>query len=179
MILTKRRGDLLDLAENREVDVVVHQANLFHTFGAGIARQIALRFPYAEFADSLTERGSSKKLGSYSIGTVSQRPVIVNLYSQPTLYPSHTSYDNMFEGLTRLRNDLEPLPEIRSIGFPYQMGSGLADGNWNVVEAIIKAVFEDSRFEIVIVKLPETKSISPEIRQKQAEFWDRKTNTIT
>lgn len=157
MNLIKRIGDLLDLAENGEVDVVVHQANLLHTFGAGIARQIAKRFPYADFADKQTEKGATSKLGHYSLGIAHEKPVIVNLYSQPTLYPSHTSYDFMVEGLTSLRNDLDPLPEVKSIGFPYQMGSGLADGNWSIVEAIIKAVFEGSRFEIVIVKLPEAK----------------------
>jgi hypothetical protein len=30
----------------------------------------------------------------------------------------------------------------------------LADGNWRIVRTIIEEVFKDSRFEIVIVKLP-------------------------
>lgn len=155
MNLSKRIGNLLDLAVAGEVDVVVHQANLFHTFGNGIALQIAQRFPYAEQADKTTEKGSRKKLGSFSIGIRKDKPVFINLYSQPTLYPSHTSYDAMYEGLTKLRNLLDPLTDQQVIGFPYNMGCGLADGDWSVVEAIIKAVFQDSRFGIVIVKLPE------------------------
>jgi O-acetyl-ADP-ribose deacetylase (regulator of RNase III) len=158
MILTKRTGDLL---EQTDIDIIVHQANLEHTFGAGIARAIKQKFPYAYEADLATPFCDKSKLGSFSVGRniTLQGPVVINLYSQTSLYPSHTSYDAMFEGLSHLRSRLEfafPKTE-KKIGFPYQMGCGLADGNWQVVEAIIRAVFEDSRFEIVIVKLPETK----------------------
>lgn len=157
MILTKRIGDLLKLAEQGEVDVVVHQANIYHTFGAGIAKFIKERFPYAYRADLNTNEGDRHKLGYFSVGLPPKTvdlPVVVNLYSQEGLSPSHTNYDLLYKSLERLRNEFEPLP-VQTIGFPYQMGCGLADGNWQVVEAIIKAVFEDTRFEIVIVKLPE------------------------
>lgn len=157
MQLIKRTGNLLDLAEQGVVDVLVHQANLFHTFGSGIARQIAIRMPYAAFADSLTVFGDTKKLGHYTLGLVEGRPAVVNLYSQPTLAPSHTSYDAMVQGLTQLRDDFDPLPQVETIGFPYGMGCGLADGDWDIVEPIIKTVFRDSRFTIMIVKLLEPK----------------------
>jgi O-acetyl-ADP-ribose deacetylase (regulator of RNase III) len=162
MNLIERTADLLDLAEKGEVDVIVHQANLQHTFGAGIAAAIRRRFPYAFEADRRTEQGSTTKLGHFSVGTAGPaKPAVVNLYSQTSLYPSHTSYDHLYDGLVKLRNMLEPLSTVRTIGFPYQMGCGLADGNWSVVKAIILAVFDDSRFNIVIAKLPETKASDP------------------
>jgi len=159
MILTEKTGDLLTEAEKGNVDIIVHQANLEHTFGAGIARSIRARYPYAFEADKRTPFGDPSKLGTFSVGANGGvGPVIVNLYSQTSLYPSHTSYDAMFEGLSDLRKRMEfAYPNVQKrIGFPYQMGSGLADGNWSVVKAIILAVFEDSQFEIVIVKLPLT-----------------------
>ena len=155
MILTQLVGDLLEVAERKRVEVLVHQANLEHTFGAGIAKQIRLRMPYAYEADLRTNFCDPNKLGSFSIGIKEGRPTVINMYSQTSLYPSHTSYDAMVQALTSLRNTLEPLPHIQRIGFPYQLGSGLADGNWDIVKQIILSVFEDSRFEIVIVKLPE------------------------
>jgi O-acetyl-ADP-ribose deacetylase (regulator of RNase III) len=157
MILTEKTGDLLTEAEQGNVDIIVHQANLEHTFGAGIARAIREKFPYAFEADKRTSFCDPAKLGTFSVGANGGvGPVVINLYSQTSLYPSHTSYDAIYEGLSDLRERLEfAFPDIQKrIGFPYQMGSGLADGNWSVVKAIILAVFEDSQFEVVIVKLP-------------------------
>lgn len=156
MILTKRIGNLLDLAEDGEVDVVVHQTNLEHTFGAGIARDIRHRFPWAYEADLRTPFLDPIKLGTVTVAYDSEGPLVANLYSQTSLSPSHTSYDAMVSGLIDLRTILkENSLGVERIGFPYGMGCGLADGNWQIVEAIIKAVFEDSEFEIVIVKLLE------------------------
>jgi Predicted phosphatase homologous to the C-terminal domain of histone macroH2A1 len=155
MILTEITGDLLVEAEKGNVDVIVHQANLEHTFGAGIARAIRLKFPYAFEADKRTPFNDPNKLGTFSIGNAPNSPLVVNMYSQTSLYPSHTSYDAMVEALTTLRDRLEPLNVFNRIGFPYQLGSGLADGDWNVVKAIILSVFEKSRFEVVIVRLPD------------------------
>ena len=159
-MITEITGDLLDVAAEGRVDVIVHQANLMHTFGAGIARAILTRFPYAFEADRRTGRGDKNKLGHFSIGVPDDNklPVVVNLYSQTSLYPSHTSYDNIFEGLTELCATLEPITSVTRIGFPFQMGCGLADGNWRIVRTIIEEVFRDSRFEIVIVQLPEKQS---------------------
>lgn len=166
MTITERVDDLITVGQRGEVDVIVHQANLEHTFGAGIARQIRLRLPYAYRADLASAFADPDKLGHFTIGHPDETlgesgPAVVNLYSQTSLYPSHTSYDAMVEGLITLKEWLDVFQEIKSIGFPFQMGSGLADGDWNVVRAIIESVFRDSRFEIVIVRLPDAKRTDP------------------
>lgn len=157
MILTERTGDLLDLAEKGEVDVIVHQANLEHTFGAGIAKAIREKFPYAYLVDLTTPKGSIYKLGKFSVGRSSNLidPIVVNMYSQVSLAPSITSYDAMVEALTGLREILWCYTSGKKIGFPYGIGCGLADGDWRIVKTIITTVFEDSDYEVVIVKLPE------------------------
>ena len=194
MNLIEKEGDLLDLAEDGEIDVIVHQANLEHTFGAGIALAIRRRFPYAYRADLRSRFNDPAKLGSFTIGQPSlgageRGPAIANLYSQTSLYPSHTSYDAMVEGLTQLRFDLQiynstSMPKVKTIGFPFGMGCGLADGDWNVVRAIIESVFKNSRFDIVIVTLPEIAKRAElaeqaRVNHKHADFWDRKMNTIS
>lgn len=163
-MITHRAGNLL---EQPDLDVLVHQANLFHTFGAGIAKAIKEKFPYAYQADTWTEKGARSKLGSFSIGFPQHdgQPLVVNLYSQTTLYPSsQTSYDAMLRGLRDLRGQLEAANDISNtdkpyskVGFPYNMGCGLADGNWEIVKVIIEQAFEGSGIEVVIVKLPEGK----------------------
>jgi len=157
MLLTEKDGDLLVEGELGNVDVIVHQANLQHTFGSGIARSIRFKFPYAFEADLQSPFNDPRKLGTFTVASSPDGPVVVNVYSQTTLAPSHTSYDAMVEALTELRDRLTPLHEFTRIGFPYQFGSGQADGDWNVVKAIILSVFQRSRFEIVIVRLRDQK----------------------
>jgi O-acetyl-ADP-ribose deacetylase (regulator of RNase III) len=159
-MIIEKQGDLIEEGILGNVDVIVHQANLQHTFGAGIAAAIRERLPYALRADKTSKYDDLGKLGHFTYGVPDPQrgedgPDVVNLYSQVSLYPSVTSYDAMFGGLTRLRKLLEKSPSINSVGFPVKMGSGLANGKWPVVKAIILAVFEESRLNIHLVEKPE------------------------
>ena len=40
-----------------------------------------------------------------------------------------------------------------SVALPYRMGCGIAHGDWNTVEEIIKEIFEDSNIKCVIYQL--------------------------
>lgn len=152
MPITDIEGNLLD----QPLSVIIHQANLFHSFGGGIAFQIGRRFPEAAKADKSTRRGSEAKLGDFSIAGVTRDfgpQLIVNLYSQMDIDGEMvTSYDHLFNGLAKLRKTLEQANGVRSIGFPHGMGCGIATGNWHVVRSIIEAVFEGSGLDITIVK---------------------------
>jgi len=158
-MISHRIGNLLD---QPDIEVIVHQANIYHTFGAGIARAILNTFPYAFEADkAFAAKGDTDKLGSFSVGSawdsgvpVGFNPIVINMYSQEGLSPSHTNYDYMVKALARLVQFLN-LMEIKKVGFPYQMGCGLADGNWEIVKVIIEQAFENTDIEAVIVKLPE------------------------
>ena len=78
-------GDLLTLAEEGVFDVIIHGCNCFCTMGAGIAKSIRDRFPAAYDADTATEKGDLKKLGTYSSATIEtnqRRFIIVNAYTQ-------------------------------------------------------------------------------------------------
>src|SRR5690606_22954230 len=59
-------GNLLDLAEQGEFDVIVHGANCFCTFGSGIAKQIKDRYPKAYLIDQMTTKGDVGKLGKFT-----------------------------------------------------------------------------------------------------------------
>jgi O-acetyl-ADP-ribose deacetylase (regulator of RNase III) len=154
-MITHRIGNLL---EQPDIDVIIHQANLFHTFGAGIARAIKQKFPYAFEADLQSIYGTEDKLGGFTWGcpeVSGSSPIVVNMYSQTTLSPSHTSYDYMYEALTLFVDFIEPFQSVKKVGIPYGMGCGLADGNWEIVKIIIEQAFAESDIEVVIVKLPE------------------------
>ncbi len=134
------KGDLLDLAEQGQFDVIVHGCNCFNTMGGGIAAQIKKRFPEAYAVDQDTINGSYNKLGCYSYARIRvpknkdayQRYldfhefVVVNAYTQYFYGQRH----DMFE-YTAFELILQKLQrEFGSVryGFPL-IGCGLAGGN--------------------------------------------------
>lgn len=50
------------------------------------------------------------------------------------------------------------------IGIPYLLGCGLGGGNWSIVEAIIKAEFENTNLDCAIVKLPQYETPKEQIQ---------------
>lgn len=159
-MITEKVGNLLEAP----VDVLVQQCNLFHTFGAGIALQIKKKFPEAYEADLKTPYGDVNKLGTYSIGKITnptgQIKRVVNLYSQVGIggQDRNTSYDAMVRGLETLHAAIEDITVNKGmpykLGIPFQLGCGLANGSWTVVRAIIEDIFGKSSVEVEIYTLP-------------------------
>ena len=50
-MLKHTKGNLIDLAEAGEFNIIVHGCNCFETMGSGIAREIHDRYPAAFDAD--------------------------------------------------------------------------------------------------------------------------------
>ena len=132
--LIHRKGNLLDLAEAGEFDIVVQGCNCFNTMGGGIAREIRERYPEVAKADAETTRGDYNKLGTWTEGYAwynmreddADNFVIINAYTQ---FNMSTGQD-VFE-YTAFQLILQKLafeyPDKR-IGFPY-IGMGLAGGD--------------------------------------------------
>ena len=125
-------GNLLDLFQSGEFDVIAHGANCFNTMGAGIAGQIAIRFPEAVAADNTTIPGDLLKLGSLTVA-VTDYGLIFNLYTQ---YKPGKNLD-----YTALRLSLRKMTRMirgknMKIGLP-KIGAGIAGGNWTKIEKII------------------------------------------
>jgi O-acetyl-ADP-ribose deacetylase (regulator of RNase III) len=158
-MVTEVIGNLLEA----DVCTIVHQANLFHTFGAGLARAIRAKYPAAYEADLKTKFGDKKKLGTFSWAVIpkagdSTRKLtyIANLYSQIGIGGTgrQTNYDAMVDGLSRLKDYIYENHD-RTLGIPYQLGCGLANGDWRIVRAIIESTFDDDKIAAYIYKLPE------------------------
>lgn len=148
-----------DIFEQADLTHIVHQANLFNTFGAGIAKEIKRRYPQAFEADAESHAhakrlGQDNRLGGFSRAICTDGKCIVNLYSQIGIgsYDRKTSYDAMDKGLRLVREWLKEENYSASVvlGVPYKIGCGLANGDWQVVIAIIRCVFQDAFFKVVV-----------------------------
>lgn len=160
-MIENRTGDIF---AQQDLTHIAHQANLFHTFGSGIAKEISLRFPLAADADKRTQYGSRGKLGTYSMSFSAEGrlfgavgPAIVNLYCQDGISATHrtTHYAAMGAALLALERELSNLilsAESPVLGLPHGIGCGLAGGDWTVVRAIIDSAFLKSPLKVVICK---------------------------
>lgn len=135
-------GNLLALADIGQFDVIIHGCNLWHTMGAGIAKQIAERYPEALAADKETGLGDPSKLGTFSVWH-GPKFSVYNAYTQNNYGTNkvHANYQAILSAMRSIREDLKD--PYTSVGIP-QIGAGLAGGDWQVISALIDAVgFKD------------------------------------
>jgi O-acetyl-ADP-ribose deacetylase (regulator of RNase III) len=140
--LIHAQGNLLDMAEAGNFDLVIQGCNCFNAMGSGIAREIRERYPYVAEVDSLTRRGDYTKLGTWteSIATSLQRDessiyTIINAYTQ---YNMSTGQD-VFEYLAfqLILQKIAYIYPTKRIGLPY-IGMGLAGGDKNRIIPMIE-----------------------------------------
>jgi O-acetyl-ADP-ribose deacetylase (regulator of RNase III) len=133
-MLKHTKGNLLDLAEAGEFDIVVQGCNCFNTMGGGIAREIRERYPYVAEVDSNTIRGDYNKLGNYTKAVVNGKEehsfIIINAYTQFEMSKGedvfeYTAFELILQKLCRLYGNY-------SIGLPY-IGMGLAGGDKEII----------------------------------------------
>jgi O-acetyl-ADP-ribose deacetylase (regulator of RNase III) len=138
--LKHAKGNLLDLAEAGEFDIVVQGCNCFNTMGGGIAREIRERYPQAADVDSMTVCGDYTKLGNWT----SENVILKNGTITFDIINAYTQY-NMSQGTdvfeyTAFQLILEKLTFVypgKRIGLPY-IGMGLAGGDKDVIIPMIE-----------------------------------------
>lgn len=156
MTLHKISGNLLTLAAAGKFDWILHGCNCHHTFGSGIARSIAEKWPAAVVADRKTARGNRSKLGTSTralITSEAQPFYIINVYTQYHVsgpdeqfeYDAFERYLSKLAAVTRW-SYTRPI----QIGMPY-IGSGKANGDWPRIEKLIET-FAESNADVYLVK---------------------------
>jgi len=135
-MLKHTKGNLLDLAEAGEFDIIVQGCNCFNTMGGGIAKEIRQRYPIVASVDMETVKGDYTKLGTWTACFVSEGAGfnVINAYTQ---YKTSTGND-VFE-YTAFQLILEKLLFLFGhlrIGFPY-IGMGLAGGDKELIMEMI------------------------------------------
>ena len=148
-MLKHTKGNLLDLAEQGNFDIIVHGCNCHITMGSGIAKEIRERYPDAYKADyqyMMDEDGRRYppvfKLGNYSKAAVygSGRTLftIINAYTQLDYNKKDEEFIDRFEyeSFYLILKKLETLGPVK-FGFPY-IGMGLAGGDKDRIIAMLE-----------------------------------------
>jgi O-acetyl-ADP-ribose deacetylase (regulator of RNase III) len=127
-------GDLIELAKNRQFDVISHGCNCFSSMSGGIAPLMANAFGCDKF---FLERkrflGMKEKLGKIDWEyNTKYRLFVVNSYTQFKPGPDFR--------LSALKSCLKNMNRIfagKHIGLP-KIGAGIGGGDWGAIEAAIK-----------------------------------------
>ena len=125
MTLKHTKGNLLDLAEAGEFDVIVQGCNCFNTMGGGIAREIRIRYPMAAQVDIETIFAYYNKLGNYTTAFTGKF-LIVNAYTQYGMSKSEDMFE--YAAFELICQKLVHSYGDKRIGLPY-IGMGLAGGD--------------------------------------------------
>lgn len=149
-------GDLIDLAENGEFDIILQGCNCHHAMNSGIAHQIKMRIPEAFAVDLETPYGDQNKLGTISY-TKQHQYTVVNCYTQFNYGKDIKVYVD-YDAIERCLIEVKRLFSGKRIGMPL-IGAGRAHGDWNTIKKIIDKVFCDQDDDVSIVR------------------WDQQNNT--
>lgn len=143
-MLQHTKGNLLDLAEAGQFDIIVHGCNCKNTMGSGIAKEIKERYPSAAIVDTAAHRDALSEielLGNYSYtwengNSYTGKFIIVNAYTQLDYWPrgkDHFQYESFQLILRKLAITFKG----KRFGFPY-IGMGLAGGNKDSIMTMLE-----------------------------------------
>jgi len=147
------KGDLLNCHEN----IIGHQVNCQGIMGAGLALFIKKKYPnvFEEYKlDCQILKRERTLMGRCQLVEVDmQNKWVANLFGQFQIGKEIKQTEEV-----HLRTALEKLKEFAkemnvTVALPYQLGSGLAGGDWKEIRQIIEEVFFD--YYVTIYRLPE------------------------
>jgi len=160
MTTTIVNGNLLDTT----APVIIHQTNCCKGFGSGVAKAIRDKWPIVAEKHMLAcqvneELGkpTSELLGKIQAVSVGEQKVVINMYAQDRFgYDGarYTSYDALDTCLRKVKEYCEN-HKFNRIALPYKMSSVRGGADWDVVVAMVNAVFKDTNIEIEIRKYEE------------------------
>ena len=137
---------------NCEQKYIIHQVNCQGSMGAGLAKQLANKYPeiIKPYKDTCLKNLQSKLLGEVLRTKTKDGKIILNVFGQGYygIGSKQTNYNALIGGLTKIF-----LNANGDVAMPYKMGCGLAGGNWTKVYKIIEILAEDFKYNIYIYKI--------------------------
>ncbi len=157
-------GDILDT----DCTILGHQVNCKGLMGAGLALQIRNKYPHV-YTSYKSNVGSAPYapdlLGTTQYVDSKDGKLIANMFSQYDIRHYHADDRNVytnyksFEKCCRNIRDLILSGETYdynvdqlSVAFPYGIGCGLANGDWDTIYSIIENYFSDENITCKIYK---------------------------
>lgn len=144
-MITIVQGNILNATE----DIIAHQTNCMGVYASGLAKQVREAYPQAykeyEILCDMYTADPNILLGYCQF--VFAEKTIAHLFGQydygRDLKKVYTRYDYLEWSLDRLsRHSRE---EGKTVALPYNLGCGLANGSWDIVQDLILKSFANQK----------------------------------
>lgn len=126
-------------------DIIVHQVNCLGVMGAGLALQIKRKYPlvYDKYKIACINNESKDLLGKIQMIKVDNNKIICNLFGQ--LNYGRNKIQTDYEAINKCYDKLYRYAKLNNltVAIPYNIGCGLAGGDWAKVLNIIENRFKD------------------------------------
>jgi len=154
-------GDLLELADDGQFDIIVHGCNCQHIMGGGIAKFIRQRWPGVYEVDCQTIKGDATKLGTFSVALLIPKNKewtpffrVLNAYTQ--FNPGDDEDGNPPIDYEAVRKAFRQVKlqyggQGHTFGIP-KIGAGLAGGDWEILAAIIEDEMAGEDLTLVVLE---------------------------
>ena len=140
---------------NSNEEYILHNCNCVSKYSKGLAKIIFDKYKYSNTYLYRKENSIPGTIDIMGNKNKNQR-LVINLYGQ--YYPgkynnSNDSYENRLKWFKQGLDKVSKIENIKSIAIPYNIGSGLAEGNFEDYLDIIKKLDEELNINIVFYKL--------------------------
>lgn len=133
------KGDLF----KSNAGIIAHGCNCVGGFGSGVAAQVAKLYPRAKNAYLNRHEEFGWELGEVQFVYIGKGRYIANCATQKEYYPRdrlHADYDAIRKAMTEVKRYASGMK--KTIAIP-KIGAGLAGGDWDIIEGILKEVFDN------------------------------------
>ena len=152
------KGNLLDTP----IKLIAHQVNCQGVMGGGVAKQIKEKYPeiyqnYKIGLENYIKEIGHRPLGlSFNLTTNDHTHTILNICGQDFYGrdKQYTDYEAFFNGFVDSITDYRDINQFCDnvqipIAIPYNIGCGLAGGDWNIVETLLKEI--EVKYNVIFI----------------------------
>lgn len=137
-------GNILEAKE----DIIGHQCNAKGVMGSGLAKQLRdslhYNFAYEKYIDLCSYTSPQVLLGMCQIVECHSK-IVANLFGQFDYGRDknivYTNYEALFSALKQLSSYARF--HRKAVALPYNIGCGLANGNWDEVYPMLDLLFDE------------------------------------
>jgi len=142
-----QEGDLLEC----DLQILAHQVNCRGSFGAGLAGQMAEKWPAlrASYQRFVKDHSPEELLGGIYVWE-GLGVTVVNLFGQDEPGPN-TDVSALYTSIQAL-NDYMALEGFETVGLPWGIGCGIGGADWKEVRKMVESQFSGTERHLVWVK---------------------------
>lgn len=143
-------GDLTTAKEK----YIAHQCNCITKYAKGIAKTIFDKFPYSNIYTEREKYGATIPGKIIICGDGKQKRFIINMMGQvsPGKPKFPETNEKRAEYFKECLDEITKIKNLTSIAFPYNIGCGLAKGNWPIYQKMIEEFAATVKVPVVLYK---------------------------